>query len=85
MLGAVAIKISLTSNEVHTTCIQRYKVSINGMEKAKLWPQTLGFVLEGAGIMKQDIQVVQKSDGDARVCMKSIHAEGATYKKRNTV
>lgn len=86
MLGAVVIKISLASNEAHTAHTQQYKVSMNAMKKAELRPRIFGFCFEGSvGIMKQDIQVVQKFGGDARVCMKAIQAEGGTCKKRNTV
>lgn len=41
-----------------TLCVYlRYRVAINGMEEAELASGVLGFVLEGIGVTKQDLQV----------------------------
>lgn len=56
MLGVVAIKISLSSNEADTEFVYiQYEVAINAMKEASV---VLGFVLEGIGVMKEDFQVV---------------------------
>lgn len=56
MLGVVAIKISLSSNEADTEFVYiQYEVAINAMKEAS---GVLGFVLEGIGVMKEDFQVV---------------------------